>query len=138
VDPTNDQVQIHQSLIVETVDDDDGNDVQDAGVEGDNFITPPRNNKHQQCNTTINSDLVLGVKDGADNAGEAAANVKVRRPTPTIYKCTDWSAWTMHTVNEEGEVVGGWRIAPIPNTRWNNEFKVNRMVAEKNAMKDAD
>jgi hypothetical protein len=44
----------------------------------------------------------------------------------------------MHTVNEEGEVVGGWRIAPIPNTRWNNEFKVNRMVAEKNAMKDAD
>jgi hypothetical protein len=125
-------VQIQQSPIAETVDD-------DAGVDNDNFITPPHNNVHQQRNMTINNDLVSGVEDGADNAGEATANVEVRRLTPpTIYKSTDKSDWTMLKPNEQGEVVRGWHVAPIPYTGGNNEFTVNMTDMEKSVMKDAN
>jgi hypothetical protein len=132
-DPTNNQVQTQWSPIAKAVLDDD------AGVDGDNLITPPRNNVRQQCNMTINNYLVLGVKDGADNAGEAAANVEVRRSTPpTIYKSTDKSDRTMLKPNEQGEVVGGRHIAPILYTGGNNEFTVSMTDVEKSAMKDAD
>jgi hypothetical protein len=90
-------------------------------------------------NTAINNHLVLGVEDGADNAGKAAANVKVRRVTPqTIYKSTDKLACVMLKPNEKGEMVGGWHIDPIPHTGGYNQFTVNMTNMEEHAMKDAD